>query len=63
MFDFETRNIMRMNYTYYIALPPAWVKAMKLQPSDPIQIEMDDHQRLIMTPPKKYRFTEGAADE
>lgn len=57
MFKFDTRKLMRMNYTRYLALPPTWLKSMGLQPGDPIQIEMDEDQRLILSPAKCEKLT------
>lgn len=49
MFDFGKRKIMRMNYTRYLALPKAWIDAMKLEKGGRVKIEMDNEHRLIIS--------------
>nr|QNO46202.1 hypothetical protein ABPEKODN_00015 [Methanosarcinales archaeon ANME-2c ERB4] len=54
MFDFEKRNIMTMNYTRYLALPKMWIDAMRLGKGDQVKIEMDNENRLVITPAKEH---------
>lgn len=49
MFEFGIRNVMRMNYTRYIALPPAWVDS-ELRAGRRIRVLMDEENRLILQP-------------
>lgn len=53
MFDFGKRNIMTMNYTRYLALPKTWIDAMRLGKGDQVKIEMDNENRLVITPSKE----------
>lgn len=50
MFDFGKRKIVNMNYTRYLALPKAWIDAMRLEKGDRVNIEMDNENRLILSP-------------
>jgi len=54
MFDFGKRNIMTMNYTRYLALPKVWIDAMRLGKGDQVKIEMDNENRLVITPAKEH---------
>ena len=54
MFDFGKRNIMTMNYTRYLALPKTWIAAMSLEKGDQVKIEMDNENRLVITPAKEH---------
>lgn len=54
MFDFGKRNIMTMNYTRYLALPKAWIDAMRLEKGDQVKIEMDNENRLAIAPAKEH---------
>ena len=49
MFDFGKRKIMNMNYTRYLALPKAWIDAMRLEKGGRVNIEMDSENRLIIS--------------
>ena len=49
MFEFGIRRIMKMNYTRYVALPPAWVDS-QVEQGGRIRILMDDDKRLVLLP-------------
>jgi antitoxin component of MazEF toxin-antitoxin module len=49
MFDFGKRKIMNMNYTRYLALPKAWIDAMRLEKGDQVKIEMDNENMPILS--------------
>lgn len=51
MFEFGIRNVMRMNYTRYVALPPAWVDS-ELGAGRRIRVLMDEENRLVLQPVK-----------
>ena len=59
MFDFGKRKIMNMNYTRYLALPKAWIDAMRLEKRDQVKIEMDNENRLVITPAKVQYVSNG----
>lgn len=54
MFDFEKRKITNMNYTRYLAMPKAWIDAMRLGKGDQVEIKMDNENRLVITPAKEH---------
>ena len=54
MSDFEKRNIMSMNYTRYLSLPKTWIDAIGLGKGDQVKIEMDNENRLDITPAKEH---------
>ena len=58
MFEFGIRNIMRMNYTRYVALPPAWVDS-QVEQGGRIRILMDDEKRLVLSPVKSGKSPAG----
>lgn len=60
MFDFGKRNITNMNYTRYLALPKAWIDAMRLEKGDQVKIEMDAENRLILSAVRNEKTTTGA---
>ena len=53
VYCFGKRNIMTINYTRYLALPKTWIDAMRLEKGDRVEIEMDNENRLVITPAKE----------
>ena len=60
MFDFGERKLINMNYTRYLALPKAWIDAMRLEKGDQVNIEMDNENRLVLSPVKNENPATGA---
>ena len=49
-FNFGTRKIQKVRYSYLTPLPVQWVKSMKLFKGDSLRIEMLDDYSLKITP-------------
>lgn len=49
-FNFGNRKIQKVRYSYHLQLPAQWVKSMKLDKGNSLNIEMQDDYSLRITP-------------
>lgn len=50
IFNFSTRKVQKVRYSYLVPLPVQWAKNMKLRKGDSLRIEMEDDYSLRITP-------------
>lgn len=43
----KTRKIQKMNKTYFITIPKAWVEFLKVDRGDPVQLSFDGKKIVI----------------
>ena len=58
-FDFGNRKIVKVRYTHLLAIPPEWIKNMKLSKGDTLKIEMIADNSLRITVPYARQDTEN----
>jgi len=46
----KTRKLQFIGDSFYVALPPEWVKAMGLKKGDKLDIEYGDKPVVVITP-------------
>lgn len=49
-FNFGLRKLQKIQYTYLLALPPEWVKDLKIEKGDSLKIEMQNDKTLLIIP-------------
>jgi phosphate uptake regulator len=60
MLKFGNRKLQQVRGSFFVPLPPEWIKSNEMKKSDPVKIELLDDNSLRITPvPQARQDSEG----